>query len=290
MRQPQAAIQHCLRSGLTEDCLTVTWPQREEDLSGGVHPDLGLLQPRPVWGEIVGQALGGPGQGEAADRQDEEDEVGEEGGEVGHLPAGLDPLDQAAGHQEPGGGQAGQTVQPDGPEVVPAVAAVPEDEPLVVLGRGRGASVETLHLHLAPRLSPAVTGPATLQTKGLTDLLEEAAGVVVVMKVSSCLVPAGLAVLLTPAGGGVVPVTTVDPLQSGAEAGRQVPDGPAYHHDVVEGQEEADTDHGIAQAASNGSHLTEYLDRTNSSILAQGYLEYLSVNKVTVQWVVSGGC
>ena len=104
-------------------------------------------------------------------------------------------------------------------------------------------------------------------------------------------------------------MTTVDPLQSGGEAGCQVPDGPANHHCigldiliylllyeypspeysspdlrlftvVVEGQEEADTDHGQAQTSSNGSHLAEYLNRTDSSILAQGYLEYLSVNKV----------
>ena len=75
-------------------------------------------------------------------------------------------------------------------------------------------------------------------------------------------------------------MATVDPLQPGGEAGQEVPDGPAHQHVVVEGQEEANTDHCEAQASSNGSHLTEYLDRTHSGILAQRYLEYLAVKTV----------
>ena len=76
----------------------------------------------------------------------------------------------------------------------------------------------------------------------------------------------------TPARGRVVPVPAVGPLQPGAEAGRQVPDGPAHHHVVVEGQEQPHTDHRQPQTPGYGGHLTEYLDGAHPGILAQGYL------------------
>ena len=50
------------------------------------------------------ETVPGPGQGEAAASQDYQDHVREERGEVGDLPAGLDPLDEAEGHHAPGRG------------------------------------------------------------------------------------------------------------------------------------------------------------------------------------------
>ena len=186
--------------------MKLTWSQREDDLRGGVHPELGVSQEAPVRSQIVTEPLTGPGECQSSPSQDDQDEVGEEGGEVGHLAAGLDPLDEAEGHNTPGRGQAGHALRSEVAKVVPVVSSVAQHVPLVVLRR------------CAAHLTRAVGVPA-----GGDDRVR--------------------AGLLTPAGGGVVPVVALAPLQLVSQAGRQVPDGPADQHVVVEGEEQSHTDH-----------------------------------------------
>ncbi len=58
-----------------------------------------------VRGEHVCDPVRGPLEGEAADEEDCQDDVGEEGGEVDDLPGGGDALADHHVHRQPGYGQ-----------------------------------------------------------------------------------------------------------------------------------------------------------------------------------------
>lgn len=87
----------------------------EEDLTGGGGPDTELAELAPLGVDVEVDALedggGGPHligavQRRCANQQDEDDEVGEGGCEVHHLPAGLDPIEKAEEVEGPGDGKA----------------------------------------------------------------------------------------------------------------------------------------------------------------------------------------
>ena len=60
--------------------------EREEDLGGSIVPHAHVAQLRPVGHEVEVDAQGSPGEGDCPDEEDEEDDVGEGGGEVDNLP------------------------------------------------------------------------------------------------------------------------------------------------------------------------------------------------------------
>ena len=71
-------------------------------MSCGRSPDGEVQDLLPVGDKEVVEAVPGAGLNDAHDEQDHEDQVGEGGGEVDHLAAGLDPLAQADEHDDPG--------------------------------------------------------------------------------------------------------------------------------------------------------------------------------------------
>ena len=71
-------------------------------MSRGRSPDCKVQDLLPVGDKEVVEAVPGAGLDNAHDEQDHEDQVGEGGGEVDHLAAGLDPLAQADEHDDPG--------------------------------------------------------------------------------------------------------------------------------------------------------------------------------------------
>merc|ERR1719336_1029088 len=80
--------------------------EREEDLDSGRLPDFDVRQPGEVWSEVEADAERGSLQGDGPDEEDDEHHVGEGGRHVDHLPAGLDPFDQAEEDDDPGQHQA----------------------------------------------------------------------------------------------------------------------------------------------------------------------------------------
>ena len=113
---------------------------------------------------------------------------------------------------------------------------------------------------------------------------------------------------LAPAVFCVVIVATPGPLQAGAQTRHKIPDGPRdlkkiftfvsvkklnikiYHNIVVEGEKEADNDHGQTQAPEQGGDVTEHLDRPHSCVLAQGDLRVGGLNSCNLgSGVISDG-
>ena len=66
----------------------------------------------PLGCQVGHDAVSRPRKGESSNPEDQEDDVGEQGSDVDHLPGGLDALKQADGHQEPRGKQGSCRIDP----------------------------------------------------------------------------------------------------------------------------------------------------------------------------------
>ena len=62
---------------------------------------LDICQPGEVWSEVETDPERGALQGDSSDEQDDQDHVGEGGGDVNHLPARFDALDETAKYDDP---------------------------------------------------------------------------------------------------------------------------------------------------------------------------------------------
>ena len=83
--------------------------QGKEDLSCCCVPYTDVPQSfQLLWGwvDVEQDSIVGSIKGDATDKENNEDELGEEGCEVDDLAAGLDPLDEAEADDEPGDGKA----------------------------------------------------------------------------------------------------------------------------------------------------------------------------------------
>ena len=100
------AIAHSHEQGISEDIVVELIvagegdhaapgdAEGEEDLDAGVRPHVDLEQFLPLWSEVESDSVHVSGQGGCTDQKNDEDAVGEEGGEVDQLAKGLDPLPQ----------------------------------------------------------------------------------------------------------------------------------------------------------------------------------------------------
>ena len=91
--------------GAEEQLASHGHPQAEEDLDAGGDPHLHLQHLVPVGLRVEGDAVREAVLLGHIDEEGGEHHVGEEGDKVGQLPVRGDPLDEAAGDQEPGQGQ-----------------------------------------------------------------------------------------------------------------------------------------------------------------------------------------
>ena len=98
--------------------------EREEDLDAGVRPHVDLQQLLPLWGEVERDPVHVAGKGGCTDQEDDEDAVGEEGGEVDQLAEGLDPLPQGAVDDCPSQEQAKSKLPTNGAKVVNSLGDV----------------------------------------------------------------------------------------------------------------------------------------------------------------------
>ena len=98
--------------------------EREEDLDAGVRPHVDLQQLLPLWGEVERDPVHVAGKGGGTDQEDDEDAVGEEGGEVDQLAEGLDPLPQGAVDDCPSQEQAKSKLPTNGAKVVNSLGDV----------------------------------------------------------------------------------------------------------------------------------------------------------------------
>ena len=80
-------------------------------MSSGINPDSGLHQLGEVRREIEVDAVAGSVQGDASEEEDGQEEVGEEGGEVDHLPCPLDSLPDTEVAEDPGNAQCCHQLQ-----------------------------------------------------------------------------------------------------------------------------------------------------------------------------------
>ena len=85
----------------------------EENLGCGVNPDPGVAQLGEVGHKIEVDTVRGALESHAAEEEDEEKEVGEEGGEVDHLAGPLDPLPDAEVTEDPGDAKSDHQVNPE---------------------------------------------------------------------------------------------------------------------------------------------------------------------------------
>ena len=68
----------------------------EEDLDAGISPHIDLEQFLPLWSEVESDPIHVSGKGGCTDEKNDEDAIGEEGGEVDQLAKGLDSLPEGA--------------------------------------------------------------------------------------------------------------------------------------------------------------------------------------------------
>ncbi len=94
--------------------------QRVEDLRGCVRPHQDGPQRLPLWVDVEVNAFGCPRQSCTSDEQDHQHHVGEEGGEVDHLPRRLDSLDEAEADNDPSTKQADDQLPPEATVVCPS--------------------------------------------------------------------------------------------------------------------------------------------------------------------------
>ena len=80
-------------------------------MSSGINPDSGLHQLGEVRSEIEVDAVASSVQGDASEEEDGQEEVGEEGGEVDHLPCPLDSLPGTEVAEDPGNAQCCHQLQ-----------------------------------------------------------------------------------------------------------------------------------------------------------------------------------
>ena len=83
----------------------------EEGLSDGRVPDLHVEELAPLRSDVEQDSLHGSRQGEALDQESDEDDVGEDGGDVRHLPRAGHALPEREEEECPAGGQAGQELE-----------------------------------------------------------------------------------------------------------------------------------------------------------------------------------
>ena len=87
-------------------------------MSSSIYPDSGLHQLGEVRSEIEVDAVPGPVQGHAAEEEDGEEEVGEEGGEVDHLASPLHSLPDAEVAEDPSDAQSCHQLQSEAARLV----------------------------------------------------------------------------------------------------------------------------------------------------------------------------
>lgn len=120
----------------------------EEDLSGGGHPHAELAEHTPIRVEVELDSLHGSVQRGGPDEQDDDDEVGEGGGEVDNLPTGLDPLHghghEAAARRE----HLEKTEEVDGPGDGEAEGEQPGRVPPPELPQAGGLGQHAVHKEL----------------------------------------------------------------------------------------------------------------------------------------------
>ena len=110
--------------------------EREEDLDGRARPHRDVGEPRPVGDDVEADAVDGAGEGGGLDEQNDEDEVGEGGGEVDDLAGALDALDEAEEDDDPGGEEAAREVALHAAHVLQAVLRLVQHVLLEVLLSG----------------------------------------------------------------------------------------------------------------------------------------------------------
>lgn len=91
---------------------------REENLGCSVNPDPRVAQLGEVGHQIEVDTVRGALESHAAEEEDEEKEVGEEGGEVDHLAGPLDPLPDAEVAEDPGDAESDHQVNPEAPGLI----------------------------------------------------------------------------------------------------------------------------------------------------------------------------
>ena len=95
---------------------TWTWRTLKSLVLSSTHID--LQQFLPLGGEVEGDPVHVAGKGGCTHQEDDEDAVGEEGGEVDQLAEGLDPLPQGAVDDCPSQEQAKSKLPTNGAKVV----------------------------------------------------------------------------------------------------------------------------------------------------------------------------
>ena len=113
----------------------------KEDLSCGCVPYTDVPQSfQLLWGwvDIEQDSIVGSIKGDATDKENNEDEVGEEGCEVDDLAAGLDALDEAEADDDPGDGKAENELPTEATNILPGgVLLQPKHCSLEVVLAGR---------------------------------------------------------------------------------------------------------------------------------------------------------
>ena len=90
----------------------------EEDLGGGVNPNAGVAQFGEVGHQVEVDPVRGALQGHAAEEEDEEEEVGEESGEVDDLAGPLDSFPDAEVAEDPGDAQRDHQVNAEATRLI----------------------------------------------------------------------------------------------------------------------------------------------------------------------------